>query len=399
MISALTYKRELNPHILTKNHRLIMSADESIETLLKWASDNSITLNGIQPEVLPGRGIGILATRDVKAGEDILQVPTPLLRTFDSTPRTIISRLTGATVHAILAAALSLDMNNPPEDFLPWKAVFPTKADIQMLMPLCWPLELQELLSDTSQDLLSKQRAKFEKDWALVSKSYPDMSREDYQYAWLLINTRTFYHTTPRTKKSLLKDDRIALQPVADLFNHSPDGCTVSYSYQGFTITTTKPASKGEELFIRYGFHSNDFLLTEYGFILESNTSDSVCLDEYIKPLLNKEKKSMLDGRGYWGRYMLGRDGACYRTQIALRTLVLRESQWLMVLDGLRGEDVDQDAVNAILLKALRQYLKDIEVVKARVNDASTGDITRNTLRDRWQQIQDLIEATVKELS
>jgi hypothetical protein len=51
--------------INTGKQSLIMSAGEAIESLLKWASDKSITLNGIQPEVIPGRGIGILATRDI----------------------------------------------------------------------------------------------------------------------------------------------------------------------------------------------------------------------------------------------------------------------------------------------------------------------------------------------
>lgn len=42
-------------------------------------------------------------------GEAVLTVPTALLRSLDSTPKPIVRALKGATVHAILAAALCLE--------------------------------------------------------------------------------------------------------------------------------------------------------------------------------------------------------------------------------------------------------------------------------------------------
>lgn len=121
----------------------------------------------------------------------------------------------------------------------------------------------------------------------------------------------------------------MALQPVADLFNHtdlqgqpppsrssstestdaaqgnststSPDdkrGCHVSYDDGGFTITTSRPYETGEELHICYGQHGNDFLLVEYGFLLTSNRWDEVRLDEVILPLLEARWDSSTGRKG-----------------------------------------------------------------------------------------------------
>ncbi|KFH46998.1 Ribosomal N-lysine methyltransferase-like protein [Hapsidospora chrysogenum ATCC 11550] len=380
---------------------------DSIAQLLSWAESKGIILNGITPKVLPGRGIGIVSTRRIEPNETILTVPTHLLRTLDNTPKSIVAALPDATVHAILAASLALDLAHPPnQDFTIWKAVFPTQADIATSMPICWPPPLQDLLPSAARALLAKQRVKFDRDWAQVSAAdhLGPLCREDYLYAWLLVNTRTFYHTTPRTKKDLPRDDHMALQPVADLFNHSPAGCTVSFTPAGFTITATHTSTTtgpDQEVFIRYGPHSDDFLLAEYGFTLPRglNTFDEVCLDEYLCPRFTPAQRDALESRGFWGGYMLDAETACYRTQVALKVSGLPPDDWADVLEGLRDEDEDIELVDRQLLKILRRYAADIEQVKVRVNDVSVGDVMRNTLRERWQHIGEMVDNAIARIS
>lgn len=388
---------------------------ESIYRLLEWASSKNIILNGIEPRVLPGRGIGIVSSRDIKVNphqpsqqvhavdtsqpdETILTVPNDVLRRLDNTPKSIRRSLEGATVHSILACSLAFDLKDPPSaEFEIWRDVMPSRSDISTSMPLCWSPDLQTLLPQSGQSLLKQQQIKFEKDWSLVTTSYADLDRDSYLYAWLLVNTRTFYHTTPKTKKELPKEDHMVLQPVADLFNHSPQGCSVGFTHEGFTITTTMAAKKGEEMFIRYGSHSNDFLLVEYGFILPSdmNSFDEISLDAYILPLLSEEDKEMLESKSFLGSYMLDAETICYRTQVALRAMCLSEAQWLDFLDGQREEEVDQVKVDVVLAEVLSKYQADIARMKKRVNDVSVGDVMRNMLRDRWQQIQGLVDAAL----
>ncbi|OAQ94281.1 SET domain-containing protein [Purpureocillium lilacinum] len=381
---------------------------EAIEKLLDWATARGVVLDGIGPKPLPGRGIGIVATRELKQGEAVLTVPTALLRSLDSTPKPIVRALKGATVHAILAAALCLESD---PDFDVWRAVLPSPDDVEASMPICWPADLQALLPPAATSMLDKQQAKFDKDWTLVSAAFPDaasiagadrLTRDSFLYAWNLVNSRTFYHTTPRTETRLPKDDHMVLQPVADLFNHSPHGsCAVSYDAAGFTIATTRAHAPGDELSIRYGAHSNDFLLVEYGFALprDANPWDETGLDACVCPLFAPAQRRRLEDAGFWGGYVLDAQTACYRTQTALRMLCVTPGQWRAVLDGVRDEDVDAPAVDRELLRVLRKYEKDIRGKVAEIERSTAGsDDARHVLRARWIQIKELVVAAISRI-
>ncbi|KAF4124800.1 SET domain-containing protein [Geosmithia morbida] len=383
---------------------------DSISRLLDWASTQGIVLNGMTPKELPGCGIGLVSTRAIKPKETILSVPSSALRTLENTPKPIVDALPGATVHAILAASLAVDLANPPsDDFRIWRDVSPTPRDMTTSMPICWDASLQALLPKKARTILDKQIAKFERDWAAVSAAsaskvepISNLTREAYLYAWLLVNTRTFYHTTPTTKKKLPREDHMALQPVADLFNHSPDGCAVSFTSAGFTITAGADIPADTEVFIQYGSHSNDFLLVEYGFTLPHglNSFDEVCLDEYLCPrVASPSKRRMLEDRGFWAGYMLDSETVCYRTHVALRALCLPEDEWIDFVDGRRDEDLDQHLVDRELLRILRRYAADIADTREKVNDVSVGDVMRNRLRERWEQIADLVDAAISRAS
>ncbi|GAB0138661.1 hypothetical protein EsDP_00006887 [Epichloe bromicola] len=371
---------------------------EAIQRLLAWAKVHGVVIKGIGPEPLPGRGIGIVAKRNLKAKEDILTVPAALLRSIGNTPRAIIRNLKGATVHAILAASLCVDTS---PDLALWRAVLPTEDDITTCMPLSWPAALQELLPPAARALLDKQAAKFARDWARVSAAYPSLTREAYLHAWHLVNSRSFYHTTRATEKRLPTEDHMVLQPVADLFNHSPDGCSVSFDEDRYTITTTTSYEKGRELFIRYGSHSNDFLLVEYGFTLPSgmNKWDEICLDPYMTSLFSPRRKKTLQDAGFWGEWMLDSETACYRTQTALRLLCLPLATWRAVLDGQRDENEDAEAVDKELLKVLRRCEKDIKSKVMDLDRCMAGnEEMASSLRRRWLQMKELVVTTMARL-
>jgi hypothetical protein len=133
----------------------------------------------------------------------------------------------------------------------------------------------------------------------------------------------------------------------------------VSFSSSGYTITTPAKIKKGEEVYISYGNHSNDFLLTEYGFILGEegggNRWDEVPLDAYILPLFSAKQKERLEERGFLGKYVLDRKEVCYRTQVALRILVLPIRKWERFVDGLEDGEKEQGAVDKWLGKMLKR--------------------------------------------
>jgi hypothetical protein len=107
-----------------------------------------------------------------------------------------------------------------------------------------------------------------------------------------------------------------------------------------------------------YGNHSNDFLLAEYGFILDENKWGEISLDEVILPLFSEEQKHKLKEAGFLGNFILDRETVCYRTQIALRLLCMPPDRWeRLVANSLEDGDKHQVAVNNIWLTALNAHL------------------------------------------
>lgn len=199
-------------------------------------------------------------------------------------------------------------------------------------------------------------------------------AEDSFKYAWCIVNTRCLYydppsiftHSTQQQDDSILADDGLptprlhshdsnqfmVLCPLIDLFNHTPDSacCKVAHDSSGFTVTSqqTQPAAQGEELFVSYGPHSNDFLFVEYGFVLpdDENKRDSISLDPVILPTLSIDQRRKLDAKGYLGEYTLfapaanrGEAGVCWRTEVVARVGIVTAEQWEGLVDGLVSED------------------------------------------------------------
>ena len=48
--------------------------------LLRWAKERGIEVNGIEPRQIPGRGVGVVATRALKVTKSrLISTPPPLL--------------------------------------------------------------------------------------------------------------------------------------------------------------------------------------------------------------------------------------------------------------------------------------------------------------------------------
>jgi hypothetical protein len=252
--------------------------------------------------------------------------------------------------------------------------------------------------------LLSNQEKKFAQDWAAVSAAFPSLSKDRYLYSWLLVNTRTFYYTAPITpKRPRPKDPNecMALNPFADYFNHACTGCVVEFSPAGFEITANRVCEVGEEIYISYGKHSNDFLLAEYGFIMDENECDEVCLDELLLQEMTKEQKEMVKDAGFLGNYALDHEGVCYRTQVALRALCVPGRRWQRFVTGEDDGEKDQPKADELLSKLLKQSeltaLDTIDKLSPFLN--TEDEYQAETLIRRWKQILHLVRAAIKHAS
>lgn len=314
---------------------------------------------------------------------------------MDSVPNTVRSKLPkDISVHGLLAADLALDTT---DKYSIWNAVCPAPEDFTS-MPLLWPAALQSLLPEPARKLLSKQQTKLAKDWAAVHTAFPQLWEDKYTHGWLLANTRTFYYVSPSLKRRG-KEDRMVLQPVADLFNHGDEGCNVNFGAKSFAVQANKVYEEGEEIRICYGRHGGDFLMTEYGFTMDENQWDEVGLDEMIIPHLDAKHKEMLEDRGFLGGYVLDRIQVCYRTQVAMRTLCCNSRQWSRFVDGMDDGESSQDDVNDRLVVMLRNYRGVIKERLDGIEGITEGQASqKELLMLRWMHADRLVADTIRRL-
>lgn len=315
-------------------------------------------------------------------------MPPGALRCLESIPASVRERLPPQTsIQALLAADLALDRS---AHAVPWKAVLPKMSDFEVGMPMMWPRELKDLLPLEPRNLLLKREKAFQGDWSDFSEAFPDIPYEEYTYAWLVVNTRTFYNETPETLKYPW-EDRLALIPVADLFNHADAGCRVHYSSEGYHIVTDRDYKKGEELYISYSNQSNDYNLLEYGFIPDENPSDDVHIDDVILPKLSASQKADLEKRDLLGKYPLGEATDEFRrTQAVVRLLCCTTKELKRFLnDEEKGHHV-RSRVDEYLVKLLDGFLRD--VVAKRLQEVGALEVgledQRALLAKRWMQIE-----------
>ncbi|KAK8000507.1 SET domain-containing protein [Apiospora arundinis] len=337
--------------------------------LLKWAKAEGFQLNGIRPTSTSGCGTGIIASRKLK--EPVLIVPIRAIRSVKTiTPELFQQTPPAMPLHGLLAAELALDNTNT---LAAWRHALPTMADITVTMPHMWREELQNLLPPPARNLLEKQQAKYRREWKMISQAIPSVREEEFRYYWFIINTRTFLHDVPETQHYNW-EDRLALVPVADMFNHAESGCNVSYTPEHYTVTTDRAYEVGEEVFISYGDHSNDFLLAEYGFLMVNNCWDMISIDDIVIPRLDEAGKEELGRRDLLGKYMIHAEkGPCRRTLVALRMLCCPHEQWLQYVEGRDDGHGSQHAVNVLLCEVLGDLQRTIEENLSMVDQLSVG--------------------------
>ncbi|KAK7995874.1 hypothetical protein PG991_015341 [Apiospora marii] len=317
------------------------------------------------------------------------------VRSLHSISETVSSQLpAGLPFHGVLAADLALDKS---AGFASWKKLLPTRVDFAASMPFTWPEELQKLLPKGAGEIVQKQHAKFKRQRGAVAKAFPSLTRDEYLYFWLLVNTRTFYLETPELE-AYPWEDRLALLPIADLFNHADQGCHVAYSAEeGYTITASRRYEAGEEVFASYGDHSNDLLLAEYGFVMAENRWDAVCLDEVILPRLSQAQKKKLESNGHGGPYMLASGSEPSRPLVAVLQMLASpgESPPSAYVDTNKVPKLGARAET--LLKALlSEALETAEGVMRKVQDSQAGEpMQRDMLYHRWQQIESILSRAI----
>ncbi|KAM3454627.1 hypothetical protein MY3296_002868 [Beauveria thailandica] len=222
--------------IIEREESIITSRDDDEdETVsprrLPRRTNHGVVLDGVEPRSISGRGLGMVATRRINVrdeqltsainlltisqeGDVVVTVPTSAIRSRHTLPKALMARApTNMTLHGLLAADLLL---YPPSSGV-WGKLVPSLTDFNSSTSFFWP------------NLLRKQQTKFQQDWYHAKKVLPDLAEQEYLYSWFLVGTRSFYYEIEATL-SYPSHDRLALLPVADMFDHASAGCSVAFS-------------------------------------------------------------------------------------------------------------------------------------------------------------------------
>lgn len=187
----------------------------------------------------------------------------------------------------------------------------------------------------------------------------------------------------------------MALCPFADYFNHAEEGCEFDYDASGCWLTADRDYRAGEEIFVSYGKHTNDFLLVEYGFTLSPNRWDNIKLDEYILPKLKASQKNLLEAHGLMGNYALDSSDICYRTQAAIRGLVLSKAKLRQFLAGENDGEEEQGTVDRKCVEILVEFQKGARKRQITIDKLSKSP-HKECLTERWKQLDNMISSGIQ---
>lgn len=166
-------------------------------------------------------------------------------------------------------------------------------------------------------------------------------------------------------------------------------------------ISANRSIEAGQEILATYGAHSNDKLLVHYGFINVSApgepTDDDIRLDHIILPALPPATREALQDVGFLGAYALlpATNELCFRTQVAIRAVLLTANEWEVFIST--GEDLSGDQTPKVLGwlgPRLSEFHTTARQKVASLTEGREGEKEAVRLLEmRWQQIVDALEA------
>lgn len=396
----------------------MLNVDERLEHLLAWAkstndqsskaADAAFISLKLEVKHVEGVGRGIYAVDQIQKNERLVRIPYSFLLNFTTVvaniakhnssiqlsdpifnnlhvplPKmdavgTLYSKLTYDALTAlssfqIVSFFLVLESQRKDSYWRPFIDMLPEVNELG-LSPLVWTTKadpdaskLSALLPRSARKHAESISARFEKDLEVVSlllQGTDFFSVDRFLWAWMCINSRCLYLEMPLGKST---NDNFTMAPYVDFLNHlSDDQCGIKIDPSGFHVYTSTAYQPGAELFFSYGPHSNEFLLCEYGFVLEDNKWNYVDISEYIAPLLRPHHVDFLKEKGYYNDYTVNKDGMSFRTEIALATLQEADPKSSRRLNGLVDGLIHGAVYEERSSVLLKQILKKIALDSSR---------------------------------
>lgn len=265
-----------------------------------------------------------------------------------------------------------------------WSAFLGTLPHLDELgsAPIVWEIEAEFGGSDASVLLhklpksarkhAQKVSARFNADYnavraQLVAAKCDPVDKMDFLWAWMCINSRCLYMSFPGAAEA----DNFTLAPYVDFLNHDCDEkCAIEIDSRGFLVVSKAAHQAGQELCFSYGPHSNEFLLCEYAFTMDSNRWNNLDISHHLEGIMTDDQKAFLADQGYLGDYTVSEHGGIsFRTQVALAAIQEREPshsrRLSLLIQGFNDGETYKPVSRSVLLRVLEEVLTECEGVKS----------------------------------
>ena len=139
---------------------------------------------------------------------------------------------------------------------------------------------------------------------------------------------------------------------------------------------------------MNYGAHSNDFLLNEYGFVVDGNKWNYLDISDEIIELIDddkKEVKTFLLEHDYWGDYTINETDISYRIFVALNYYVTRDERRVRkFIEGYISEDYFKPKISSVLKELLvsltAKYTKTLSELTEKVSNLENNLCLQNLI-------------------
>lgn len=316
--------------------------------------------------------------------------------------------------------------NNTIKSFwLPFFNIFPTKKEFRCI-PTLWNIfpksqnqklfeHLPSYTKNGALDILKRIRH----DWACISpilnewnlyfhdKEIIDMEIQfvEFVHIYFIINSRCLYTEIPL--KSDVADN-FTMVPVVDFLNHStivnmhcyPEMNSFKKSGYGIGQFNIKCgeiqySKKGEEIFLNYGAHSNEFLLNEYGFIADNNEWNFIDISSEVEKMITHSQDiDFLKEYDYWSGYTIDYNDVSFRTNVAIALVGCNNLELVKkLLMGCISEEYFNPIIKPIISKLIHNMIEDCHKKINIVKELSDVDaLCKNTVLRLYQDYLKILE-------
>jgi SET domain-containing protein/rubisco large subunit methyltransferase-like protein len=263
-----------------------------------------------------GETRGVVATRPITRGSEVVRVPRSLLITLPTALGRLearqvrVTELALSSENARLAVWLLVERGDPRSGFQPY---FDTLPRSLARFPINAASADRALLDGSlAGAMLDRLRADLEADHAKLVAGvamFRSLELDELVWARLCVGSRSF-------GLGIDGRDATALVPFVDMVNHER-GPNTRWDYdpkgQAFLLIAQRAYQPGEEVCCNYGGKPNAYLLLHYGFCLDDNDADEATLSSPEQVRVTRNTDAPV------AQLMLAKLRARYRDEAAAR--------------------------------------------------------------------------------